>query len=105
MALSGDRIVVSCKNVTRVLNLPTCLLVLPSCYFFVMNHDTVAVIDQLPDKDIDCVSLSFYGDVVYVGSNRCVIQWNVVTDAVARLEGYPNGLNFSTFNQLGFIFF
>ena len=57
-----------------------------------MSYDTVEMIKQFPEG-VDCESLAFHGDVVYIGSYECVIQWNVVTDAVVRLEGYPNGLN------------
>ena len=53
-----------------------------------MVYDAVEMIKQFPERAY-CYSLSFHGDVVYIESYRCVIQWNVVTDAVARLEGYP----------------
>ena len=46
---------------------------------------------QFPE-DIGCGSLSFHGDVVYIGAIDGAIQWNVDTDAVVRLEGYPFGL-------------
>ena len=57
-----------------------------------MSYDTVAMIKQSPEG-FRCFSLLFYGDVVYIGSSQCVIQWNVVTDAVVRFEGNL-GLNF-----------
>ncbi len=56
-----------------------------------MSYVTVAMIKQLPE-DASCFSLAFHGDVVYIGSYRRVIQWNVVTDTVVTLKGYPNGL-------------
>ncbi len=37
----------------------------------------------------DCLTLSFHGDVVYIGGDKCVVHWNVVTNVVQRLEGYP----------------
>ena len=49
--------------------------------------DTVEMIKQFPER-VENSSLSFQGDVVYIGVMECVIQWNVVTDAVVRLEGY-----------------
>jgi hypothetical protein len=45
------------------------------------------MIKQFP-AIVVCISLTFRGDVVYIGSDACVIQWNVVTDAVVRLVGY-----------------
>ena len=46
------------------------------------------MIKQFPNDDTFCLSLSVHGDAVYIGSDFCVIQWNVVTDAVVKLEGY-----------------
>ena len=54
-----------------------------------MSYDTVEMIKQFPEG-VDCESLAFHGDVVYIGSRGRIIQWNVVTDAVARLKGYPS---------------
>jgi hypothetical protein len=50
----------------------------------------VEMIKQFPEN-AHCSSLSFHGDVVYIGLDLCVIQWNIVTDAVVRLDG-SNGL-------------
>ncbi len=55
---------------------------------FMMSHGTVEMIKQFPEREF-CYSLSFHGDVAYNGSYEYVIQWNIVTDAVVRLEGYP----------------
>jgi hypothetical protein len=51
-------------------------------------YDTVEMIKQYP-KGVGCYSFSFCGNIVYIGSDGRVIQWNVVTDAVVRLDGYP----------------
>jgi hypothetical protein len=56
-----------------------------------LNCALVEMIKQLPEEDVDCNSLSFHGDNVYIGTYEC-IKWNVVTDTVVRLEGYPDGL-------------
>ncbi len=89
MAISGDKIVTSDENhVIRVFSVSTCLLMLPFMGFFMMSYGAVEMIKQFPD-DVDCSSLSFHGDVVYIGSWRCVIQWNVVTNTIVRLEGHP----------------
>jgi hypothetical protein len=53
-----------------------------------MSHDTVEMIKQFPEY-VNCRSLLFHGDVAHIGSGRCVIEWNVVTNAVVRLEEYP----------------
>ncbi len=53
-----------------------------------MSSVTVAMIKRF-SKPVVCVSLSFNGDAVYIGDSKCIIQWNVVTDEVVRLEGYP----------------
>ncbi len=55
--------------------------------FHLMSSDTVEMIKQFPE-DVSCFSLSFHGDYVYIGSNNCVIRWNVLTDVVVRLGGY-----------------
>ncbi len=61
-----------------------------------MNHYmtpyvAVELIKQLPNEPhFNCFSPSFHGDVVYIGSYMHIIQWNVVTDSVVRLEGYPS---------------
>ncbi len=59
------------------------------------------MIKQFPE-DVGCYSLSFHGDNVFIGSYGCVILWNVVTDAVERLGGYPPRLIYFTFALLGF---
>ena len=51
------------------------------------------MIKQFPDDlfkqaVLFCDSLSFHGDVIYIGGKVCVTQYNVVTESVARLEGY-----------------
>ncbi len=100
IALSGDMIVASDNvPVIRVLNIRTCSLVLLSCGVFMMSYGAV-MIKQFPE-DLSSCFLAFHGDVVYIGSLKCVIQWNVVTDAVVRLEGYP-GLSLIHFSLLGF---
>ncbi len=58
-------------------------------YLTCIHLHTVEMIKQFADDDVSCHSLSFHGDGVYFGSYCCVIQWNVVTDAVLMLEGYP----------------
>jgi outer membrane protein assembly factor BamB len=63
----------------------------------VTSIDAVEMIKQFPER-VSCFSLSFHGDSVYIGILRFVVQWNVVTDAVVRLEGYQ-GLIFSLFAQ------
>ncbi len=67
-----------------------------------MSYDTVAMIKQLPDKDVYCASLSFHGDVVYIGSFECIIQWNVGTDIVVSLKGYPRLILFRFYHTLFF---
>ena len=62
-------------------------------YLFMMSYVTVEMIKQFPDKIIGCHSLSFHGDVVYIGSLRVILQWNVVTNLVVRLNG-SSGLIF-----------
>ncbi len=56
-----------------------------------MYSNTVEMIKQFPE-DVICRSLSIHGDVVFIGGIECIIQWNVVTDAVVRLEAYSDGL-------------
>ncbi len=51
-------------------------------------NDTVKMIKQFPQSVHH--SLAFHGDVVYIGSWLHIIQWNVATDAVVRLEGFPS---------------
>ena len=84
------------------LDCSTSLRVCLCCFniVFLTSYVTVEMIKQFPENDT-CCSLSFHGDVVYIGSRRCVIQWNVVTDAVVRLKGYP-GLNCLYLNIPGF---
>ncbi len=48
----------------------------------------VEVIKQCPER-VNCWSLLFHGDVVYIGSAASIVQWNVVTDSIATLEGCP----------------
>jgi hypothetical protein len=69
---------------------------------FMMSYDTVEMIKQFPDVDVHCMSLSFHGDVVYIGSSGFVIQWNVVTDTVVKLDGFP-GLISPHFCIFGFM--
>ncbi len=59
---------------------------------FQKNSDIVEMIKQFTDERVEYYAFSFHGDVVYVGINACVIQWNMVTDAVGRFGGYPSGL-------------
>jgi hypothetical protein len=47
------------------------------------------MIKQYSDRDIDSSALTFHGDVAYIGSIAHVIKWNVETNAVERLDGYP----------------
>ncbi len=68
--------------------------------FLAMSSHAVQMINPFPE-DNACRSLSFHGDVVYIGSDKCVIRWNVVTDAVLRLEGYDS-LICSTFTHAVF---
>ncbi len=56
-----------------------------------MSYDIVEMVKQFPD-DVNCFALTIYDDVVYFGGYSCVIQWNVVTDSVVRLDGYANRL-------------
>ncbi len=60
-----------------------------SMLLFMMSFDIVAMVKQFPIESVICCSLAFHGDVVYIGSDECIIQWNVVTDAVVRLKGHP----------------
>jgi hypothetical protein len=55
----------------------------------IMSSHAVKMIKHFSGDGI-CRSLSFYGDVVYIENNECVVQWNVVTDAVVRLEEYDS---------------
>ncbi len=55
----------------------------------VISYDAVEMIQEFPGR-AECESLSFHGDVVYVGSYGRIMQWNVVTDAVVRLGGYAS---------------
>jgi hypothetical protein len=57
-------------------------------FLFMMSSDAVEMIKQFPESVL-CSSLSFIGDVVYIGSHMRVIQWHVSTDSVVILEGYP----------------
>ena len=66
-----------------------------------MSFDTVEMIKQFPNYDFYCDPLSFHGDVVYIGAFGFVVQWNVATDAIGRLEGYP-GLVSQHFAVFGF---
>ena len=54
---------------------------------FVMSYSLVELIKQTPRR-VGCVSLSFHENHVYIGSEGCVLQWNVATDAVVKFEGY-----------------
>ncbi len=56
-------------------------------YFLIMSYDTVEMIKEFPQR-IACRSLSAQGDVVYIASLNCIIQWNVVSDAAMSLDGY-----------------
>ncbi len=66
-------------------------------FVFLMSYDTVGMIKQFPER-IHCNALSFLGDVVYIGGYARIVQWNIVTDSVLRLEGYP-GLNLLHFDR------
>jgi hypothetical protein len=68
-----------------------------------MSSVTVEMIKQFPE-DVGCDSLAVHGDVVYIGSVNCVIQWNVAAETVVRLEGYPNGLILQQFFPAWFHF-
>jgi hypothetical protein len=57
--------------------------------FSLMIFDTVQMIKKFPYEDLFCESLCFNGDVGYIECNTCIIQWNVITDAIAILDGYP----------------
>ncbi len=52
------------------------------------SYDAVETIKQFPER-VFCYSLSFHGDVIYIGKFGHVIQWNVVTNVAVKLEGYP----------------
>ena len=56
----------------------------------------VEMIKQFLDESFGSVSLLFHGDVVYIGSYQRIIQWNLVTDSVVKLDGYSS-LNLSHF--------
>ena len=63
------------------------------CWFYLnviimMRYNAVEMIKQFPER-VDCRSLAFHGDVIYIGSINSIIQWSVGTDAVVRLEEYP----------------
>jgi hypothetical protein len=60
--------------------------------FLMMSSDTVEMIKHFRGEGVVCYSLSFHGDTVYIGGNDGAIQWNVDTDAVAKLLGYPQRL-------------
>ena len=49
--------------------------------------DTVELIKQRAEQ-VESRALSFHGDVVFIGTDCRVIQWNVFNDAVMRLDGY-----------------
>jgi hypothetical protein len=68
-----------------------------------MGSDTVEIMKPFPDKHVRCSSLLFHGDVVYIGSDKHVIQWNVATDAVVRLDGYSGSI-FQCFVPFGFLY-
>jgi hypothetical protein len=55
-----------------------------------MRSDAVEMIKQFPEPKY-FTTLAIHGDVVYIGSYRCVIEWKVVTSSVVRLDGYSNG--------------
>ena len=57
--------------------------------FFFTSLLAVEFITQFPEC-VDCTSLSFRDDAVYIGEFGCIIHWNVVTDAVVRLEEYSS---------------
>jgi hypothetical protein len=61
-------------------------------YFLMMSYDTVEMIKQFLGGPVDCSSMLFHADAVYIGIRGCVIQWNIVTDSVVRLEGYPSSV-------------
>jgi hypothetical protein len=60
-----------------------------------ISYVAVEKIKQLPER-VYCFPLAFHGNAVYSGGKECVIQWNVVTNAVARLTGH-SGLIFMLF--------
>ncbi len=85
--------VVTGSSLTMIV-LFNCLTKPRVCWFcssllLMMSFGAVGMIKQFPER-VNCFSLSFHGDVVFIGSYECVIQWNVITDTVARLEGYPS---------------
>ncbi len=52
-----------------------------------ITHAAVKMIKQFTER-VWCYSLSFHGDVVYMGDYESIILWNGVTDVVVRLHGY-----------------
>jgi hypothetical protein len=88
MALSVDMIVTCNAHAILVFNISNCLLVLPGFFPPFHEFDAVEMIKQFSSR-VYCYSLLLSGNVVYIGSNESVIQWNMVTDTVVRLEGYP----------------
>ncbi len=96
MAISDDVIVTHDGNlVVGVINVSTCLSMLPLSFYY-NQLDVVEMIKQFPEN-VPCWSLAFHSDVVYIGSTGAVIKWNVVSDKVLRLQGYPDGLNSKPF--------
>ena len=53
------------------------------------GYVAVEMIKQFPEGYVYCEFLSFHGNIVYIGSFMRITQWDVATDAVVRLEGYP----------------
>jgi hypothetical protein len=70
-----------------------------SDYFFTYLV-VVEMVKQFANEVVSCSSLLFHGDFVYIGCYD-VCKWNVVTDSIVRLEGYP-GLNYSVVLSLIF---
>ena len=60
-----------------------------SMFLFTKRYHIVEMIKKIPLL-IHSFSIAFHGDVDYVGSDSCAIQWNILTDAVVWLEEYPD---------------
>jgi hypothetical protein len=52
-----------------------------------MSFDAVELLKECPE-DVFGVSLAFHGDFVYIGCCNHVLQWNIVTDSIVRLDGF-----------------
>ena len=57
-------------------------------FLFMMNYDTVEMIKHFPEN-LSCNGLGIHSAAVYIVSHARIVQWNVATDVVVKLDGYP----------------